>query len=46
MPQESQSAASTSGDTEMADVSRATYVKMPADRPIGLDMKDFEQDNQ
>lgn len=25
----------------MTDVSRATYVKVPADRPIGLDMNQF-----
>lgn len=27
----------------MTDMSRATYVRLPADKPIGLDMKQFEQ---
>jgi hypothetical protein len=30
-------------DADMTDVSRATYVKVPADRPLGLDMRQFEQ---
>lgn len=30
-------------DADMTDVTRATYVKVPADRPLGLDMKQFEQ---
>ncbi len=33
-------------DTDMTDMSRVTYVKAPADRPLGLDVKQFEQDNQ
>ena len=31
------------GDAEMTDMSRATYVKAPADKPMGLDLKQFEQ---
>lgn len=27
----------------MTDMSRATYVKAPADKPMGLDLKQFEQ---
>ena len=30
------------GDHEMTDMSRATYVKAPADKPMGLDLKQFE----
>jgi len=26
-------------DTEMTDMSRATYVKVPADKPLGLELK-------
>jgi hypothetical protein len=31
------------GDAEMTDMSRATYVKAPADKPMGIDLKQFEQ---
>lgn len=27
----------------MTDMSRATYVKAPADKPMGIDLKQFEQ---
>lgn len=27
----------------MEDFSRATYIKSPLDKPLGLDMKSFEQ---
>jgi hypothetical protein len=30
----------------MTDVSRATYIRAPADRPLGIDMKQFEQQSQ
>jgi hypothetical protein len=29
----------------MTDLSRATYVKMPADKPIGLELKQFEAES-
>ena len=29
----------------MTDLSRATYVKMPGDKPIGLELKQFEAEN-
>lgn len=32
-------------DTEMTDMSRATYVKIPADKPLGLELNQFEQDS-
>jgi hypothetical protein len=31
-------------DAEMQDLSRATYVKSPFDKPIGIDFKSFEMD--
>eukprot|EP00347_Sterkiella_histriomuscorum_P009360 403341515 len=31
-------------DTEMQDLSRATYVKSPYDKPIGIDMNSFDVD--
>lgn len=32
-------------DTEMQDLSRATYVKSPFDKPIGIDFKSFDVDS-
>lgn len=29
----------------MTDMSRATYVKVPADKPLGLELKQFEADS-
>ncbi len=29
----------------MTDLSRATYVKMPRDQPIGLELKQFEAES-
>jgi hypothetical protein len=29
----------------MADLSRATYIKSPFDKPLGLELKSFDQDN-
>lgn len=33
------------GDTEMTDYTRATYVKMPGDKPLGLELKQFEAES-
>ncbi len=29
----------------MADLSRATYIRSPSDKPLGLELKNFDQDN-